>query len=132
MDPGPANLWRNREFQILWASQALSDLGNAISGLAVPLLVLSLTHSPVQAGLVGTIGLVVMVICRLPAGVLVDRMDRRRIMLACDAARLLAYLALSVVVLRGAATLPLVVAVAVIGAAASAFFGTAEHSALRS
>jgi MFS family permease len=131
MTEAPANLWRNREFHRLWVSQALSDLGNAISGLAVPLLVLSLTHSPVQAGLVGTIGLVVMVICRLPAGVLVDRMDRRRIMLTCDAIRLVAYLVLGFVVLSGDVSIPVVIAVTVIGSACTALFGTAEHSSLR-
>ena len=131
MSLAPEQLWRNREFNLLWVSQSLSDLGTAISGLAVPLLVLALTASPVQAGLVGTVGLVTTVVCRLPAGVLVDRLDRRRIMLSCDAVRLIAYLALGVVVLRGQATLDLVVAVVVIGAAANAFFGTAEHSALR-
>src|SRR5919112_529491 len=83
MTGAPANLWRNREFNLLWISQSLSDLGNAIATLAVPLLILHLTHSPVRAGLVATIGLVTMVLCRLPAGVLVDRVDRRRLMLAC-------------------------------------------------
>src|ERR1700759_5696906 len=100
MDPAPANLWRNREFNLLWVSQALSDLGNAISTLAVPLLVLHLTGSAVQAGLVGTTGLSVMVLARLPAGVLVDRLDRRRILLACDAVRLVAYLTLGLVILN--------------------------------
>ncbi|GAA3349009.1 MFS transporter [Amorphoplanes nipponensis] len=131
MTLAPEQLWRNREFNLLWVSQSLSDVGNAISALAVPLLVLALTGSPVQAGLVGTIGLVATVVCRLPAGVLVDRADRRRIMLSCDAIRLVAYLALGVAVLQGRATLTLVVAVVVIGAAANAFFGTAEHSSLR-
>jgi hypothetical protein len=131
MTEAPASLWRNREFNLLWISQSLSDLGNAIATLAVPLLVLHLTHSPVRAGLVGTVGLVTMVLCRLPAGVLVDRVDRRRLMLACDGVRLVAYLALGVVVLRGGATLPLLVAVTVIGSACNALFGTAEHSALR-
>jgi hypothetical protein len=131
MTLAPEQLWRNREFNLLWVSQSFSDVGNAISTLAVPLLVLALTASPVQAGLVATIGLVATVLCRLPAGVLVDRVDRRRIMLSCDAVRLFAYLALGVAVLRGQATLGLVVAVVVIGAAANAFFGTAEHSSLR-
>jgi Transmembrane secretion effector len=131
MTEAPAILWRNRDFNLLWISQSLSDLGTAISALAMPLLVLVLTSSPVQAGLVGTIGLMVTVLCRLPAGVLVDRIDRRRIMLACDAVRLVAYLALAVIVLEGRATLPAVVAVTVIGAACNAFFGTAEYSCLR-
>ncbi|MCA2219410.1 MFS transporter [Jidongwangia harbinensis] len=131
MTGAPENLWRNREFNLLWISQALSDVGNAISSLAVPLLVLTLTRSPVQAGLVGTAGLIVMVLCRLPAGVLVDRVDRRRLMLAADAIRLVAYAVLAVAVLRGQASVPLIIAVTVVGAACNAMFGTAEHSALR-
>lgn len=131
MTEAPVNLWRNREFNLLWISQSLSDLGNAIATLAVPLLVLSLTGSAVQAGLVGTIGLVIVVLCRLPAGVLADRVDRRRLMLTCDAVRLVSYAGLGVIVLRGEATLTLVVLVTVIGSACNALFGTAEHSALR-
>jgi hypothetical protein len=131
MTEAPATLWRNRDFNLLWVSQSLSDLGTAISALAVPLLVLALTHSPVQAGLVGTIGLVATVLCRLPAGVLVDRVDRRRIMLVCDAVRLVAYLALGVIILDGKVSLAAVTAVTVIGSACNAFFGTAEHSSLR-
>ena len=131
MTLAPEQLWRNREFNLLWISQSCSDLGNAISALAVPLLVLVLTAAPVQAGLIGTIGLITTVVCRLPAGVLVDRADRRRIMLVCDAVRLVAYLGLAVAVLRGQATLALIVGVVLVGSAANAFFGTAEHSSLR-
>lgn len=131
MTDAPANLWRNRDFTLLWVSQSLSDLGTAISQLAVPLLILTLTHSPVHAGLVGTIGLVVTVVCRLPAGVLVDRIDRRKIMLVCDAVRMVAYLALGLIILDGQPSLAAVIAVTVIGSAGNAFFGTAEHSSLR-
>jgi MFS family permease len=131
MTGAPESLWRNREFNLLWVSQSLSDVGNSISTLAVPLLVLALTHSPVQAGLVGTVGLIVLVLCRLPAGVLADRVDRRRLMLTADAVRLLVYLALAVTVLRDRASVPLIIAVTVVGSACNAVFGTAEHSALR-
>src|SRR4051794_33638927 len=131
MTQAPVKLRRNREFNLLWGSQSLSDLGNAISVLTVPLLVLYLTNSPVQAGLVGTVGLVVLLVCRLPAGVLADQVDRRRLMLACDAVRLVAYLGLGFVVLDGEASMTAVVVVTVIAAACNAFFGTAEHSSLR-
>jgi len=127
----PQDLWRNREFNLLWVSQSLSDLGSAISSLAVPLLVLALTGSPVRAGLVGTIGLVAALLARLPAGVLVDRVDRRRAMLVCDTISLLAYAGLGLAVLNGEATLGLVIVAVVIGAVSGAVFGTAEHSALR-
>ncbi|BCJ51275.1 hypothetical protein Asp14428_27500 [Actinoplanes sp. NBRC 14428] len=131
MTDAPGTLWRNREFNLLWVSQSLSDAGTAISALAVPLLLLTLTSSPVRAGLVSTIGLVVTVLSRLPAGVLADRFDRRRIMLVCDAVRLVAYLILGLAVWHGRPSLVLVIAVVVVGAAGNAFFGTAEHSSLR-
>ena len=49
-----------------------------------PLVVLAITHSPVQAGLVGALrGLPFALLC-LPAGALVDRWDRKRVMLLSD------------------------------------------------
>jgi MFS family permease len=70
-------LWRNRDFAILWSGQVVSTLGVSISSTAMPLLVPALTGSPARAGLVGAAGTLPF----LPAGPLVDRWDRRRIML---------------------------------------------------
>jgi MFS family permease len=126
------SLWQNREFNLLWVSQSLSDLGGAIAQIAVPLLVLELTHSPVRAGVVGTIALIVKLAARLPSGVLADRVDRRRAMLACDLIRLLAFLALAVAVAAGRLTLGVIILVAVLDAACTAVFNTVEHAALRS
>ncbi|MFD9096948.1 MFS transporter [Streptomyces collinus] len=125
-------LWRNRDFNLLWGSQSLSDVGTAMANLALPLLVLHLTGSPTQAGAVGTVGLLVGMACRLPAGVLADRLDRRRVMIACDLLRLAAYGALGAAVVAGAAGMALVVVVVICGAAANALFSTAEHAAVRS
>jgi MFS family permease len=126
------SLWQNREFNLLWVSQSLSDLGGAIAQIAVPLLVLELTHSPVRAGVVGTIALIVKLAARLPSGVLADRVDRRRAMLACDLIRLLVFLALAVAVAAGRLTLGVIILVAVLDAACTAVFNTVEHAALRS
>ncbi len=125
-------LWRNREFTLLWTSQSLSDLGGAIAALAVPLLVLEVTDSAVKAGLVGTVAQVAKLVCRLPAGVLADRLNRRRTLLACDAIRLLAFLALAVAVATGQAGLTSIVVVALIDAVCGSLFNTTEHAALRS
>jgi MFS family permease len=127
-----SSLWRNREFNLLWVSQSLSDLGGAVASLALPLLVLALTGSPIQAGLVGTIAQVTQLVCRLPPGVFVDRIDRRRTMLACDAVRLAGFAGLGVAVLTGQANLAVIIAVAVVDAACGSLFGTAEYAALRS
>ncbi|GAB1339298.1 MFS transporter [Streptomyces sp. E-15] len=129
---GPApGLWRNRDFNLLWTGQCLSDLGGALVDLALPLLVLQLTGSPARAGLVGTAGLVTTLVCRLPAGVLADRFDRRRLMIVCDLLRLAGYALLGWAVAAGTASLPVIVAVVVAGAAATAVFSTAEHACVR-
>ncbi|MFG3016453.1 MFS transporter [Streptomyces cinerochromogenes] len=126
-----AGLWRNRDFTLLWTGQCLSDLGGAMVDLALPLLVLQQTGSPARAGLVGTAGLVTTLVCRLPAGVLADRCDRRGLMIACDVLRLAAYALLGWAVVTGGASLPVILTVVVVGAAATAVFSTAEHASVR-
>ena len=46
-------LRRNRDFNLLWVGQVVSDLGANVSAIAFPLLVLATTGSPVKAGIVG-------------------------------------------------------------------------------
>ena len=127
-----SSLWRNREFNLLWTSQSLSDLGGAVAQLAVPLLVLDVTGSAVQAGAVGTAAQVTKLLTRLPAGVLADRVNRRHALLVCDAIRLVAFAALAIAVATGHAGLVAIIVVAVIDAVCGALFNTAEHAALRS
>ncbi|KUL26175.1 MFS transporter [Actinoplanes awajinensis] len=125
-------LWRNREFNLLWTGQCFSDLGDAIAQFALPLLVLMLTGSPVQAGIVGTVAKVAGLASRLPVGVLVDRVNRRWALLGADAARLLSGLAFVALILSGHAGLPVIIAVAVVDAVAGSVFFTTERAALSS
>ncbi|GAB1639870.1 MFS transporter [Krasilnikovia sp. MM14-A1259] len=125
-------LWRNREFTLLWSSQSLSDLGTGVASLALSLLVLVETGSAVGAGLVGTVSMVARLVIRLPGGVLVDRYDRRRVMVVCDALRVAAFTALSLAVLAGQVSLWLILAVALVDSSAGAIFGAAEDASLRS
>jgi len=74
-------LSRNRDFILFQAGQLLSAAGSSLSTIAYPLLVLALTHSPAEAGLVSFARLLPAPLLALPAGVLSDRFDRRRIML---------------------------------------------------
>jgi MFS family permease len=82
-----SSIWRNRDYLLLWSGQSISDIGSSISTLAFPLLVLYLTHSPAQAGFVGAANALPRVVVTLLAGVLVDRWDRKRLMLCCDIGR---------------------------------------------
>lgn len=86
-------LLRNRDFSIFWLGQALSALGDAFALIALPLLVLQATGSVAQMGLLtGAFG-AGQLIAGLFSGALVDRVDRRRLMILCDTGRCLLYAA---------------------------------------
>ena len=81
-------LWRNQDFLKLWTGQSISELGSQVSGLAIPLLAaLSLHASAFQFSLLGVLGFLPFILFALPAGVWVDRLRRRYILIVGDAAR---------------------------------------------
>ncbi|GAB3415511.1 MFS transporter [Flindersiella endophytica] len=127
----PPPLHRNPDFRRLWIGQACSELGSSAANLAYPLLVLALTGSPVQAGLVGTVSLGASALFGLPAGALVDRWNRRRVMIGCEIVRALAVITLVIALLAGRASLPLILVTAAVSGAAGALFGPAQSAALR-
>ena len=91
----------SRDFRVFWAGQTLSVLGSSISLVAVPLLVLQATGSVVQMGLITAIGGAGTVLAGLFAGHLLDRRDRRRIMIAADLVRAGLHLLVPLVWLAG-------------------------------
>ncbi|MDG6106889.1 MFS transporter [Dactylosporangium aurantiacum] len=95
--PAPVPLRHNRDFTVFWTVQALSTLGSSFSLVAIPLLVLHATGSVAQMGLITGIAGAGTVASGLFAGVLVDRADRRLLMIWCDLARLLLYAAVPAV-----------------------------------
>ncbi|MEU5808751.1 MFS transporter [Streptomyces sp. NPDC047718] len=99
--PDPVPLWRNRDFNVFWLGQALSVLGGSISLLALPLLVLDATGSLVQMGVITVISGVTGIATGTFAGYVVDRTDRRRLMVACDLARAVLLGAVPVIWLTG-------------------------------
>ncbi|HEY1350624.1 MAG TPA: MFS transporter, partial [Ktedonobacteraceae bacterium] len=88
-DESERSLWRNRDYLLLWCGQAISDIGGSVSELAFPLLTLSVTGSPALAGIVAALRTLPAVFVSLLAGALVDRWNRKLVMLACDVGRLL-------------------------------------------
>ncbi|MFD8749897.1 MFS transporter [Kitasatospora sp. NPDC059577] len=80
-------LHRNRDFVLLWSGSALSMLGSTAATVAYPLLVLALTGSAADAGFAGFTALLPLLLFPVPAGALVDRVDRKRLMIWCDAVR---------------------------------------------
>ncbi len=129
---GPRPLRGNRDFVLLWTAGVTSGLGSQLTLVAYPLLVLGLDGTPTQAGLLGTAGLVTRTALRLPAGALVDRWDRRRVMLCCDGVRAAALLAVVAAVAAGVAGVGLLLVAVVVESASGVFFLPAERAALRS
>ncbi|GAA4237375.1 MFS family permease [Streptosporangium album] len=85
------SLWRDRDFGVFWAAQTLSVAGDSFAYIAVPLLVLQATGSVAQMGLLTGISGAASVGAGIFAGILVDRFDRRSLLICCDLARLVLY-----------------------------------------
>ncbi len=126
----PASLWRNADYLRLWSGQVASSIGSQVSGLALPLLILALTHSPAKAGgLAALRGLPYLLLC-LPAGALVDRWDPRRVMLVCDTGRALALASVPIALALGHLSLVQLCVVTVIEGTLFVFFNQAESNCL--
>ncbi len=123
-------LWRNRDFVLLWGGQVVSVLGTQISTLALPLLALAVTGSAAQVGLIAAARVLPYPIVSLPAGALIDRWDRKRVMARCDFARLLAYASVPLANALGHLTLAQLYVVALVEGTAFVFFNIAEVACL--
>lgn len=89
---GPARpLWRQRNFGVFWAAQTLSVLGDSFALIALPLLVLQATGSLARMGLLTAVGGAASVVAAVFAGAVVDRVDRRKLLIACDLVRMALY-----------------------------------------
>jgi MFS family permease len=96
-----ALLLDNRDFTLLWGGETLSEVGSQVSTVAYPLLVLALTGSPTKAGVVGLARWLPLAVFALPAGALADAVDRKRLMIGCDALRMLGAASVALALLLG-------------------------------
>jgi MFS family permease len=125
-------LARNRNFTLLWVGQGCAEIGFSASMLAFPLVVLALTGSAAASGLVLAADAIAQAVLALPGGALVDRWDRRRVMLACEVAQVIALASLVTALLVDGATIIHLVAVAAVLGACRALFEPAEDAILPS
>ncbi len=85
-----SGLWQNTDFVKLWAGESISLIGSQVTLLALPLTAaLTLSATPLQMGILGTLQFIPWLIVGLFAGAYMDRVRRRPVMIMADVARVL-------------------------------------------
>lgn len=122
--------FKNRDYTLLFAGQSISHLGDQFNLIALPWLVLTLTHDPLQLGAVLAVVGIPRALLMLVGGAFADRCSPRLIMLASDVLRFVSTAALAVAVLTGTVQLWMVYALALAFGIVSGFFMPAAQSAV--
>lgn len=118
--------WRNPRFRLLWTGQAVSDLGDRVSELALPLVAITVLHArPLQVGaLIAAIWLPNLL--ALFVGTWVDHLTHKKLMLVvANLIQAGAVLAVPVAYLTGTLAMPVLYVVAIIGGLGGVLYHTA-------
>jgi hypothetical protein len=106
--PGPVRpvLWRHRGFVLLWAGQAVRQVGSQVTVLALALAAIVVLHATAfGAGLLSAAVTGACLLIALPAGVVADRVAKRTLRLASDAAQIVVIGSVPVACAAGVLTL---------------------------
>lgn len=126
-------LWRNPDFMKLWTGQTISELGSRITRDGLPLTaVLVLGADPSQMAFMTAVGAACTLIFGLLAGVWVDRMKRRPIMIAADIARAAILLSIPIAALMHHLSMMQLYAAVALTGFCTVFFDVAYQSYLPS
>jgi MFS family permease len=124
-------LWGSRNFLLLWGGQTAGELGARISSVAVPVLAVStLDASVFQVSLLTFFTWLPFLLFSLPAGVVVDRLDPRKLMITADVVRMVAMSSIPVVAIVGELTLTYLYVVVGICGVLTVVFNVAYKSML--
>ena len=131
--PHRPSLWRQGDFMKLWTGQTISQFGDEITELAIPLLAINvLGAGPVEFGVLGVVRFLPWILFTLPAGVWVDRMRRRPILIGSDVARAAILVSIPIAFVMGWLTIWQVYVVAFVSGTLEVFFDVAYQSYLPS
>lgn len=130
MTDAPAgSLARHPDFRRLWTGDALGQLGAQLTVFALPVYAVShLRATEWQMGALTAAETAAFLAIGLPAGAWVDRMRQRRTLIVADLVRATVLVAVVVAGLAGAASIPLLIAAALVLSAATVFFDVAHQS----
>src|SRR6266849_1214454 len=126
-------LWRNGDFLRLWSAQSVSQFGSQVTNLALPLAaILVLEASTFEVAALGVVEFLPFVLFSLPAGVWVDRLRRRPILIAADFGRAAALASIPLAYVAGALTLGQLYVVGFFAGVLTVFFDVSYQSYLPS
>jgi MFS family permease len=122
-------LWRHREFLKFWAGSGISDVGSQVTALALPLIAaLTLHATPWQMGLLAASGSAPVLVVGLFAGVWVDRIRRRPVMIATDVGRALLLSIIPLAAVTGVLRMEILYAVMLLTGSLTVLFDVAHMS----
>jgi len=126
-------LWGHQDFRRLWAGDTISQFGSTVGMTVIPLLAAGvLNATPFEMGLLAAAGTMAFLLIGLPAGVWVDRMRRKPLMIAMDVVRALLMLSVPVAWWLGVLDLPQLILVSLAVGVCTVFFDVAYQSYLPS
>lgn len=124
-------LLRQRDFRLFWTGETVNQFGSAMALLGMPLLaVLSLHATTFEVGALAAAAYLPWLVIGLPAGAWVDRRPARPVMIGCDAACAGLYASVPLAYAAGVLTIGQLLAVQLLGGAATVVFGTAYQVSL--
>ena len=128
---GAGGLWHHRAFRRLWIGETVSQFGEMISQLALPLVAILVLHaSTFEVGLLTALQTAAFAVVGLPVGALVERMRFRSVLIVNDLIRAAALGWIPLAQLLGVLTIGQLYAVAVVSGVSTVFFDVAYQSYL--
>lgn len=128
-----SGLWRHRDFRRLWAGQTVSVFGSMITGTALPFTaILALDASAIEVAALAAARMVPELLAGPIAGVWVDRLRRRPVMIAADVGRAAVLLTVPLAWAFDALTIEQLYLVAILAGIGTLFFDVAYRSYLPS
>jgi len=115
----------------IWCATAASNLGDGLTLVAIPLLAATFTRDPLTIAGIGVFTPLAKIAVSLAGGVLVDRGDRRRLMIGADLVRLVAMTAFAVLVAADDISFPIVYLIVFVLGVGEFLFDTAAVAVVR-
>ncbi len=127
----PAGLFRHRDFMKLWIAQTLSVAGSEVTNVALPLAAVVLLNASVfEVGLLVAAGYCPFLFIALPAGVVIDRLPKRPILILSDVGRAVTLGAVPLLYAFGLLNLPMLYPIVFINGVFTVMFAVAHQSYL--